>query len=152
MHDLDAYKTAEEEARRQLNKNVESNIEQVLAATPHKTPAVRPLAPIKKTIQVRRARHAGHCWRSKDELSVMYSYGTSHMTKQKQDDQLEHTYSSYVRIRDVAQKTCQKRWMIGRSGKRGSGISMLVARHDDDDDSCISLTIQLNINYLFTHS
>ena len=24
------------------------------------------------------------------------------MAKQKQDDQLEHTYSSYVRIRDVA--------------------------------------------------
>ena len=41
--------------------------------------------------------------------SVMYSYGTPHMAKQKQDDQLEHTYSSYVRIRDVAQKTCQKR-------------------------------------------
>ena len=34
--------------------------------------------------------------------SVMYSYGPPHMTKQKQDDQLEHTYSSYVRIRDVA--------------------------------------------------
>ena len=26
------------------------------------------LLPITKTIQVRRARHAGHCWRSKDEL------------------------------------------------------------------------------------
>ena len=26
------------------------------------------LPPIKKTIQVRRTRHAGHCWRSKDEL------------------------------------------------------------------------------------
>ena len=24
--------------------------------------------------------------------------------------------------------------MIGRSGERGSGISMLAARHDDDDD------------------
>ena len=24
--------------------------------------------PISKTIQVRRARHAGHCWRSRDEL------------------------------------------------------------------------------------
>ena len=24
--------------------------------------------------------------------------------------------------------------MIGRSGERGSGISALVARHDDDDD------------------
>ena len=26
------------------------------------------LPPITETIQVRRARHAGHCWRSKDEL------------------------------------------------------------------------------------
>ena len=65
--------------------------------------------------------------------SVMYSYGPPHMAKQKQDDQLEHTYSSYVKIRDVALKTCQKRWMIGRGGERGSGISVLVARHDDDD-------------------
>ena len=31
-----------EEARRQLYKNVASNIEQVLAATPHKAPTVRP--------------------------------------------------------------------------------------------------------------
>ena len=55
------------------------------------------------------------------------------MAKQK----LEHTYSSYVRIRDVTLKTCQKRWMIGRSGERGSGISVLVAWHDDDDDDDI---------------
>ena len=81
------------------------------------------LPPIMKTIQARRTRHAGHCWRSKDEL-----------IKQKQDDQHEHTYSSYVRIRDVALKTSQKRWMMGRSGERGSGISVLAARHDDDDD------------------
>ena len=26
--------------------------------------------------------------------------------------------------------------MIGRSGERGSGISMLTARHDDDDFFC----------------
>ena len=56
------------------------------------------------------------------------------MAKQKQDDQLEHTYSSYVRIRDVALKTCQKRRTIGRSGERGSRISVLVARQDDDDN------------------
>ena len=63
------------------------------------------------------------------------------MAKQKQDDQLEHTYNSYVRIRDAALKTCQKRWMIGRSGERGSGISVLAARHgdDDDDDICICI-------------
>ena len=55
------------------------------------------------------------------------------MAVQKQDDQHEHTFSNYVRIRDVVQKTCLRRWTIGRRGKRGSGISVLPARHDDDD-------------------
>ena len=47
----------------------------------------------------------------------MYSNGPPHMADQEQDDQLEHTYSSSVRIRDVAMKTCQRRWMIGKSGE-----------------------------------
>ena len=42
MHYLDANKTAGEKARWQLHKNVASNIEQVLEATPHKAPTVRP--------------------------------------------------------------------------------------------------------------
>ena len=42
MHYLDANKTAGEEARRQLHMNVASNIEQVLAATPHKAQPIRP--------------------------------------------------------------------------------------------------------------
>ena len=79
-----------------------------------------------------------------------YSYGPLHMAKQKQDDQLEHTYSSYVRIRDVALKTCQSRWMMGRSGERGSGISVLVARHDDDDDIKAKMIIHnwTNVEYM----
>ena len=44
MHYLDANLTAGEEARRQLHKNVVSNIEQVLATTPHKSPTIRPTA------------------------------------------------------------------------------------------------------------
>ena len=64
---------------------------------------------------------------------VMFSYGPPHMAKQGQRDWLEPTYSSSVRIRDVGQRTRQKRWTIGRCGKRGSGISVLVARYDDDD-------------------
>ena len=44
MHHLDANKTAGEEARQQLHKNAANNIEQVLAATPHKTPTIRPPA------------------------------------------------------------------------------------------------------------
>ena len=54
------------------------------------------------------------------------------MAVQKQDDQHEHTFSSYVRIRDVVLKTCLGRLIIGRSDERGSGISVLPARHDDD--------------------
>ena len=57
------------------------------------------------------------------------SDGTPLMAEQKQDEQLEHTYSSYVMIRDVVQKTCRRRWTIGKSGERGSGISVLAARH-----------------------
>ena len=64
----------------------------------------------------------------------MYSYGPPHMAKQKQDDQLEHTFSSHERIRDVALKTDQRRWTTGRSGERASGVSVLAARHDDYDD------------------
>ena len=60
---MDANKMAGEEARQQLHKNAMCNLEQVLATTPHKTPTVWPPAPIMKTIQVRRTRHAGYCWR-----------------------------------------------------------------------------------------
>ena len=54
--------------------------------------------------------------------------------------------------------------MIGRSGERGSGISVLAARHDDDDDFkqfsmsnsskyyYVSVTIQLNISHLISYS
>ena len=55
-----------------------------------------------------------------------------HMAEQKQGDQLEPTYGSSVRLPDVALRTCLKRWKIGRSGERGSGISVLVAQDDDD--------------------
>ena len=91
------------------------------------------LPPITKTIQVRRTRHAGHSWRSRDEIIGDVLLWTP-PPGQKQDDQLGHTFSSYVRIRDVALKTCQRRWTIGRSSERGSGISVLAAGHHDDDN------------------
>ena len=140
MHHLDANKTAREEDRRQLRKNVVSNIEQVMAATPHKHHLYGHLPPITKTIQVRRTRYAGHCWRSKDELisDVLRCTPTYGRAKKVRP---ARTYSSYVRIRDVALKTCQRRWMMGRSGERGLGISVLVAWHDDDDDIYIYIYI-----------
>ena len=64
---------------------------------------------------------------------LYFKHGPPHMAMQKLDDQHEHTFSNYVRIRDVVQKTGLRRWTIGKSGERGSGISVLPARHDDDD-------------------
>ena len=56
------------------------------------------------------------------------------MDEQRQDDQLEPVYHSSVPIQDVALKTYRERWMIERGGGRGSGRSVLVARHDDDKE------------------
>ena len=79
-------------------------------------------------------QHAWHCWRSRDELISGVLQWTPTYARAMQDDQLENIYSSYVRIRDIVLKTCQRLWTIRRSGDRGSGICMLAARHDDDDD------------------
>ena len=68
------------------------------------------------------------------------------MAEQKQDDQLEYTYSSYGRIQDIVLKTGRRRWTIGRSGERGSGISVQAAQHDDDDDEYYSRSALENIH------
>ena len=54
------------------------------------------------------------------------------MDEQRQDDQLESTYNSSMLIQDVALKTKWKQWMIEKGGMRGSGISVLMAQHDDE--------------------
>ena len=123
---------------KRLEKKLDSNYTRMLRAILNKSWWRHPtrhqlyghLPPITKTIQVWWTRHAGHCWRSRDKL---ISDGPQHMAGQKQDDQLKHTFSSYVRIRDVALKTYHRRWTIGRGGERGSGISVPAARHDDDN-------------------
>ena len=98
------------------------------------------LPSITKAIQVRRTRHCGKLLEKRGRAHKWCTpMEPPHMAEQKQDDQLEHTYSSSVRIWDVALKTCQRQWTIRRSGERGSGISVLAARYDDDDMWCYSL-------------
>ena len=61
---------------KRLEKKLDGNYTRMLRAILNKSWRQHPtrhqlyghLPPIKKTIQVRRARHAGHCWRSRDEL------------------------------------------------------------------------------------
>ena len=61
---------------KRLEKKIDGNYTRMLRAILNKSWRQRPtkhqlydhLPPITKTIQVRRTRHAGHCWRSRDEL------------------------------------------------------------------------------------
>ena len=61
---------------KRLEKKLDGNYTRMLKAILNKSWRQHPtrrqlyghLPPITKSIQVRRARHAGHCWRSKDEL------------------------------------------------------------------------------------
>ena len=61
---------------KRLKKKLDGNYTRMLRAILNKSWRQHPtrnrlhghLPPITKTIQVRRTRHAGHCWRSKDEL------------------------------------------------------------------------------------
>ena len=122
---------------KRLEKKLDGNYTRMLRAILNKSGRQHPtrrqlyghLPPITKTIQVRRARHAGHCWRSKDELVSDVLLWTPTYGQAKQDDQPELTFSSSVRTQDVTQKTCRKRWTIGKSGERWSRISVLT---DDD--------------------
>ena len=85
------------------------------------------------------------CWTMLEKQGQAHKWfplWTPHMAKQKQGDQLEPTYSSSVPIRDVTLWTCQKRWW---SGERGLGISMLVARQDDDDDAKVNFNAKSEI-------
>ena len=61
---------------KRLEKKLDGNYTKMLRAILNKSRRQHPtkhqlyglLPPITKTIQVRRTRHAGHCWRSRDEL------------------------------------------------------------------------------------
>ena len=125
---------------KRLKKKPDGNYTRMLQAILNKSWRQHPtrhqlyghLPSITKTIQARRTRHAGHCWKRKDELisDVLLwtpAYG------QAKAGRPARTYI-HVRVRDVVLKTSQRRWMIGRSGERGSGIFVQAAQHDDDDD------------------
>ena len=56
------------------------------------------------------------------------------MNEQRQDDQLETYIQQLCGIQNIALKTPLEQWTIRTGGKRGSGRSVLAARHDEDHD------------------
>ena len=126
---------------KRMEKKLDGNYTRMLRAILNKSWRQHPtkqqlyghLPPITKTIQVRWTSHAGHCWRRKDKLLSHVLLWTPHMDDQRQDVQLDPTYSNSVPTRSVVLRTCWKQWTIEKSGERESGISVLMAWHDDDD-------------------
>ena len=79
---------------KRMEKKLDGNYTRLLGAILNKSWRQHPtkqqlygyLPPITKTIQVRRTRHAGHCWRSRDELlSDVFLWTPSHGDSQMYD-------------------------------------------------------------------
>ena len=93
---------------------------------------------VTKTIKIRRTRHARHCWRSRDELVSDVFLWTPSQGRAKAgrpaQTYIQQLYAYTGWSREDLPKTT-----IGRGGERVSEISVLVARHDDDDDeNCLN--------------
>ena len=123
---------------KRLEKKLDGNYTRMLRAVLNKSWRQHPtrhqlyghLPPITKTIQVRWSRHAGHCWRSKDELISDVLLWTPTYGRAKAGRPAWTYIQQLCEDTGCNLKTCRRRWMIGRSGERGSGISVLTARHD----------------------
>ena len=96
------------------------------------------LPPITKTIQVRRTRHALHCWRSKNELiSGILLWTPSHWPAKA--GRPARTYIQTL----CADTGCSIEDQLGAMDDwDGWWERLLAARHDDDDD-VHRITIQL---------
>ena len=92
------------------------------------------LPPITKTIQVRRTRQAGHCWKSKDELirdvllwTPAYGQAKAGRPARTYIEQLcEDTGCSPEHLPEAMND--REKW------RERFRVSVLAARHDDDDD------------------
>ena len=91
------------------------------------------LPPITKTIQVRRTRHAGHCWRSKDELisDVLLwtpTYGRGKAGRPARTYIQQICGDTVCRPEDLSEAmNDREKWREGVRDIRASSI------HDDDD-------------------
>ena len=92
------------------------------------------LPPIMKTIKVRRTRHTGHCWRSKDELISDILLRTPSFRRAKVGQPAKTDINRSVTMQDLAWKTSWERWTIETGGERGSERFVQTVCHDDDDD------------------
>ena len=128
---------------KRLEKKLDGNYTRMLRAILNKSWRQHPtrhqlyshLPPITKTIQVRRTRHAGHCWRNRDELisdgllwTPTYGQAKAGRPARAYIQQLcEDTGHSPEDLPEAMND--REKWR-----ERVRDISVLMARHDDADD------------------
>ena len=135
-----------------MKKKLDDNYTRILRAILNKYGRQHPtkhhlyghLSPITKTIQIRRARHAGHCWKNKDELirDILLwtpAHGLAKVGQQTRIYIQQLFADTGCNLEDLL--------MDDRDGwQERSGRSVLAVRHDDDDDIYIYIYI-----YIFIH-
>ena len=127
---------------KQMEKKIDGNCTKMLRALLKKSWKQHPTKqqlyshqpPISKTIQIKRTGHAGNCWRSKSELiSYILQWSPSH--GRAGVGCLARAFSTTALNRCSLDD--QPNAMDDRDEWRGRvRESVLVARHDDDDDIC----------------
>ena len=129
---------------KRLEKKLDSNYTRMLQAILDKSWRQHPtkhqlydhLPPITKTIQARRTRHAGHCWRSRDELISDVLLWTPTYSRAKGRGPARTYIQQLCEDMGCGPEDLPEAMTIVKSGERVSGISVLAACHDDDDDDC----------------
>ena len=91
------------------------------------------LPPITKIMKIRRTRHAGLCWRSRDELTNDVLPWTSSHGRSKAGWPARTYLQQFCAHTGCNLKTSRKQWKIETGGEKGSGISVLMALHHHDD-------------------
>ena len=91
------------------------------------------LRPITKTIHVRRTRHMGHCWRSRDEfISDKLLWTPSHV-RAKAGRPTGTYIQQLCAVTGCSPGDLSEAMDEGRCGERELGISVLMARHESDE-------------------
>ena len=126
---------------KQLEKKLDGNYTRILRAILNKSKRQHStrhqiyghLPPITKTIQVKRTRHAGHCWRSKDELISDVLLWTPTYGRAKAGRPARTYIQQLCEDWGCSAEDLPEAMKDRENGERGSGISVLAARHGDDD-------------------
>ena len=123
-----------------LEKKLDGNYTRTLRAILNKSWQQHPtrnqlyghLPPITKTIQARRTRHAGHRCRSKDELISDILLWTPTYGQAKAERPTRTYIQQLCEDTGYSPEDPPEAMNDWEKCERGSGISMLAARHDDD--------------------